>query len=182
MVSRVAQVESKIGPHGQASHGEAPSGNLQKSGTYHVVGQLGIGLTTTTETTESVEHAGAHEADKGDHAQLELGRRIPAHVELADTDGLVHPSTGARGLLSERGADLRGRSLRFNLCHGEAMGRRVKPEGGLAEGEVEVVEEGRPRSQAARAGSGCWRRRRTVAGVGKWKGKKSERSGGRWGN
>lgn len=178
MVSRVAQVESKIGPHE-----ETPSGNLEKSGAYHVVGQLGIGLTTTTETTESVEHAGAQEAHKGDHTQLELGRGIPAHVVLADTDFLVHPSSWARDLLGERGADMRGRSHGFNLCHGEAMRRRVKPEG-VSWGEAEVVEGDRPRSQAASAGSGWVLEKEEMDGCGcgeKERGKKvreAEEDGG----
>lgn len=41
--------------------------------TYHVVGQLDIGLATTTQTTEGIEHAGTQKAHKGDHAELKFG-------------------------------------------------------------------------------------------------------------
>lgn len=127
MVSRQSKVvhESKLGACNSRSRVGAPklflnSGKI-KSGTYHVVGQLGIGLTTTAQTAESVEHAGAHEADESDHAELELGGGVPANIPLTNADALVHPTAGTDDIVSEGrvGSDLSGRSLGFGLCHGE---------------------------------------------------------------
>lgn len=60
--------------------------------TNHVVCQSGIDLPPSTKTAKRVEHAGAHEADEGDHQQLDPGRRIPGQLVAEDAESLVFPS------------------------------------------------------------------------------------------
>lgn len=61
--------------------------------TDYVVRQSGVNLSTSTETTERVVHARAHEADKRDHQQLDLGRRIPGQMQAEEVESLVFPSS-----------------------------------------------------------------------------------------
>lgn len=48
----------------------------------------------SSETTERVEHAGAHEAHKSDHEKLDLGGSEPK-LMAADAEALVDPASGA---------------------------------------------------------------------------------------
>ena len=56
---------------------------------YHVVSQLRRRLATTTQTTQSVEHARAHEAHKRYHDELDLRRGVP---DLGAKQRLVLPA------------------------------------------------------------------------------------------
>lgn len=59
---------------------------------YHVVCKSGIGLSTSSHTTESVEHAGAEEADKCNHAQLNPWGRIPGNIDTSNATTSVLPA------------------------------------------------------------------------------------------
>lgn len=58
--------------------------------THHVVGQGSIGLTTSTKTTQRVEHTRTQETDEGDQTELYGGRGVP--WDYAATS--IHPSFG----------------------------------------------------------------------------------------
>lgn len=95
-------------PDGQGQAQTDPIGNRASKETNHRKGAVqrrvgiadiaGIDLATTTQATDSVEHSGAEEADKGDEDQLDLGRRKPGECPTADLAGLVHPGL-AQGCL-----------------------------------------------------------------------------------
>lgn len=58
--------------------------------THHVVGQGSVGLTTSTKTTQRVEHTRTQETNKGDQTELDGGRGVP--WDSAATP--IHPSFG----------------------------------------------------------------------------------------
>lgn len=57
---------------------------------HHLISGMGAGLTSSTQTSQGVEHTRAAETHEGDHAQLERGRGIPGDLAPA----FVHPSPG----------------------------------------------------------------------------------------
>lgn len=103
---------------------------------YHVISQAGVGLPAATQATQRIEHAGAQEADEGDHAQLELGRGIPAE----GAQFRVHPSCGTRalgdGVMALQGGgggcSADAGSFGFAICHGDSSARVVDREGGVS--------------------------------------------------
>lgn len=97
---------------------------------YHIISQLGIALPAATEPTKRVEHSGTHETDEGDHAELKLGRGIPADLELADANRLVHPTGRTRDftfrvMISRLRANV-GRFLDIGLRHGDEVEKKTK--------------------------------------------------------
>jgi hypothetical protein len=56
--------------------------------------QMRIGLSTAAQATQSIEHAGTHEAYEGDHIKLEPWRRVPGRAPMPYPERLVHPSSG----------------------------------------------------------------------------------------
>ncbi len=88
---------------GKGSSEETNEGEGTVEGSRSIIGSLGVTQTTTTHTTQSVEHARAEEADKGDHNKLSPGMSIPKLL-LAKLSASVHPSLGLRecvGILAE---------------------------------------------------------------------------------
>lgn len=71
----------------------ASLGGMQRNA-HHVVSQRGISFTTATETSEGIEHARTHEADKGDHAKLNARRGIPGESLSKEAESSIFPSTG----------------------------------------------------------------------------------------
>lgn len=53
-----------------------------------------IGLSATAQTTQSIEHAGTHEAYEGDHIKLKPWRRVPGRAPTRYPERFVHPSSG----------------------------------------------------------------------------------------
>jgi hypothetical protein len=93
--------------------------------TDHVVCQGGIDLSTSTHAPEGVEHAGAHEADEGDHQKLDLGRGVPRQREAEEAYPLVLPSgrqverADGLGIVERRRGGVDGRLAGLLLSHCE---------------------------------------------------------------
>lgn len=56
---------------------ETDHGKGTVEGDSSIVGRRCINLPSTAQSTESVEHARAHEADEGDHGELRWGGGVP---------------------------------------------------------------------------------------------------------
>lgn len=67
---------------------------MNKRVIYHLICQCRISLSTTSHTTQSVEHSRTQEADKCDHDKLHLRTGVPGDIERTDLALAVHPSRG----------------------------------------------------------------------------------------
>lgn len=56
-------------------------------------------MSTTTKTTQGIEHAGTEETDKGNHAQLDARRGIPRDGDRSQLSFLVYETIGKSELL-----------------------------------------------------------------------------------
>lgn len=81
---------------GDGTGPETDTGEGRVEGDVTLVDDMGIDLTGSTETRETVEHTGAEETDKGDEQELGDRRGIVRESPGADFQLLVHPRT-ARG-------------------------------------------------------------------------------------
>lgn len=72
---------------------------INSGGIHHVVGQCGVGLSTTSQSTERVEHSRTQETDKSDHQKLHLRRSIPGDIQSEDTALSVFPSGRQSGVV-----------------------------------------------------------------------------------
>ena len=140
---------------GKGSSEEADDGKGAVEGDTGVVLSGGIDLATAAEASEGVVHAGAEEADDGDHEQLDLGRGVP-EVAAEDAEVLVDPASRTVDVLNLM------RLLVGHVVEGDVLGR-LGLVGGHDDvfelerlGEMGVGQEGR------RSGRGgpilpCWR-------------------------
>lgn len=100
---------------GNGAREETDDGENTVQGRVGVHLGLLVDLTSTAQTTQGIEHTRAHEADEGDHKQLDGGRGVP-DLLAADAEALVDPSIGAVDKLGGRvgvalASDLGGRRL-----------------------------------------------------------------------
>ncbi|TKW55711.1 hypothetical protein CTA1_9858 [Colletotrichum tanaceti] len=109
---------------GKGAGEEGGDGKGGVEGRVGVVGGLCRDLAAAAEAAEGVEHAGAQEADEGDHEELDAGRGVP-ELLAAEAEAAVHPSGGAGdgiGGGGGGGGGFRGRNSGFGIGRGAGGG------------------------------------------------------------